>query len=493
MANGLIGGFGSFGRGQTQGSLLGNVFQEQPTAGQLRRGLFNEVVQQYSGNAQQTGGAAIGAGLGIGISKLLGRDVEGAERADKIRRVQERVNSQFGEQFASDPYTAFSGTAQALIDEGLFAEGLAALDRAREYVPQAPDTQTYYGPDGTPVQASVNREGRLVTLDNEDITGQGFGTSRPERQSQRDLERDYYISQGYDERVANDLANNNIQAITNPFTKQPELVNITGGPVPDALPQGYDATRGTASVPTNEQGQPVQTSRTDQGAQQGAESGRSRMQGGGADVREPEGLIERPLQVGLVPYLQEGLSKTVGQVFPETFTFAQTTEDRTQLRSARQQLISSLAISEKPPVIEQERIEGNLPGLGPLESPERARTQLTQLTKDLLRQREADLRDINDTSLNPSLRRDIQKRVNGVERMLRLVDPRAIQTGEVTEAPEFSLDEAQSTLESGIQEGTVPQGASMGAYDREAKGYPIIVNGQPATNSEGEVLYIFEE
>jgi len=217
------------------------------------------------------------------------------------------------------------------------------------------------------------------------------------------------------------------------------------------------------------------------------------MQGGGADVREPEGLIERPLQVGLVPYLQEGLSKTVGQFFPENFTFAETTEDRTQLRSARQQLISALSISGKPPVIEQERIEGNLPSLGPLESPERARTQLTQLTSDLLRQREADLRDIDDTSLNPSLRREIQKRVNGVDAMLRLVDPRALQTGEVTEAPEFSSDEAQSTLESGIQEGTVPQGASMGAYDREAKGYPIIVNGQPATNSEGEVLYIFEE
>jgi len=140
MADGLIGGFGSFGKSQSQGSLLGNVFQEQPTAGQLRRGLFNEVVQQYSGNAQQTGGAAVGAGLGIGISKLLGRDVEGAERADKIRRVQERVNREFGEQFASDPYTAFSGTAQALIDEGLFAEGVAALDRARQFAPEPAET-----------------------------------------------------------------------------------------------------------------------------------------------------------------------------------------------------------------------------------------------------------------------------------------------------------------------------------------------------------------
>jgi len=139
MANGLIGGFGSFGRGQTQGqsqgSLLGNVFQEQPTAGQLRRGLFNEVVQQYSGNAQQTGGAAIGAGLGIGISKLLGRDVEGAERANKIRRVQERVSREQAENFANNPYEAFRNTASALFDEGLQAEGIAALRESQRYAP----------------------------------------------------------------------------------------------------------------------------------------------------------------------------------------------------------------------------------------------------------------------------------------------------------------------------------------------------------------------
>jgi len=138
MANGLIGGFGSFGQtqGQTQGNLLGGVFQQQPTRGELRRGLLSNIVQQYGGNAQQTGGAAIGAGLGIGISKLLGRDVQGAERADKIRRVQERVNSQFGDQFASDPYSAFTGTAQVLADEGLTQEAFAALGEAAQYKPE---------------------------------------------------------------------------------------------------------------------------------------------------------------------------------------------------------------------------------------------------------------------------------------------------------------------------------------------------------------------
>jgi hypothetical protein len=230
MANGLIGGFGSFGQtqGQTQGNLLGGVFQQQPTRGELRRGLLSNIVQQYGGNAQQTGGAAIGAGLGIGISKLLGRDVQGAERADKIRRVQERVNSQFGDQFASDPYTAFTGTAQALFDEGLTQEAFAALGEAAQYKPEPVEMEpatfynlntdeyvqgayangipvdprtsqplgqnfverdfetpegpgeykTFYSADGeTSVQARVEGN-KLVTLGGEDITGQNFSTSR---------------------------------------------------------------------------------------------------------------------------------------------------------------------------------------------------------------------------------------------------------------------------------------------------------------------------
>jgi len=159
MANGLIGGFGSFGQaqGQTQGNLLGGVFQQQPTRGELRRGLLSDLVQQYGGNAQQTGGAAIGAGLGIGISKLLGRDVQGAERADKIRRVQQQVNSQFGDQFASDPYSAFTGTAQALFDEGLIPEANAALQQAANYKPE-PQKRRITVTGGTPEAEEISNQ-----------------------------------------------------------------------------------------------------------------------------------------------------------------------------------------------------------------------------------------------------------------------------------------------------------------------------------------------
>jgi hypothetical protein len=177
MANGLIGGFGSFGQaqGQTQGNLLGGVFQQQPTRGELRRGLLSDLVQQYGGNAQQTGGAAIGAGLGIGISKLLGRDVQGAERADKIRRVQQQVNSQFGDQFASDPYSAFTGTAQALFDEGLIPEANAALQQAANYKPE-PQKRRITVTGGTPEAEEISNqlEGRTfsVELTGNRVTGE---------------------------------------------------------------------------------------------------------------------------------------------------------------------------------------------------------------------------------------------------------------------------------------------------------------------------------
>jgi len=148
MANGLIGGFGSFGQsqGQQQGNLLGNVFQQQPSRGQRRAGIISSVLQQYGGNAQQTGGAAVGGLLGLAGRALAEKTglidaPQDVQRAEKIRKVQERVNSQFGDQFASDPYTAFTGTAQALFDEGLTQEAFAALGEAAKYKPEPVETQ----------------------------------------------------------------------------------------------------------------------------------------------------------------------------------------------------------------------------------------------------------------------------------------------------------------------------------------------------------------
>jgi len=183
--------------------LLGGVFQQQPTRGELRRGLLSELVQQYGGNAQQTGGAAIGAGLGIGISKLLGRDVQGAERADKIRRVQERVNSQFGDQFASDPYTAFTGTAQALFDEGLVPEANAALREAANYRPEPVETEIRFV-GGTPRAEALQqrypevgqvKDGQEITLtlSNGEFRGVKAGDA-PEEETAPSRIREYELA-----------------------------------------------------------------------------------------------------------------------------------------------------------------------------------------------------------------------------------------------------------------------------------------------------------
>jgi len=96
MANGLIGGFGTFGQGQQQGNLLGGVFQPQPTRGQRRAGLISNAIQQYGGNAQQTGGAAVGSLLGLAGRAaaekfgLVDAPPE-VQRSEAIRQVQQEA------------------------------------------------------------------------------------------------------------------------------------------------------------------------------------------------------------------------------------------------------------------------------------------------------------------------------------------------------------------------------------------------------------------
>jgi len=98
MANGLIGGFGSFGQAQSQqqGNLLGGVFQQQPTRGQRRAGLLRDTIQQFGGNAQQTGGAAVGSLLGLaGRAAAEKFDLVDAppevQQSDAIRQVQQEA------------------------------------------------------------------------------------------------------------------------------------------------------------------------------------------------------------------------------------------------------------------------------------------------------------------------------------------------------------------------------------------------------------------
>jgi len=486
MAERLLGDILGQSSNATSGGLLGgpSIFQTQPSRGQRRSALLSQAISSQGSNPYARLGAAFGGLIGMG-GRAAGEGLGILQEPEQVRqsrliREAQQAAAESGVDPVSEPERFLEVIDPIVESDPLLKSGIRSqiIRLQRELAPEQPEL-----PES--VRALQFRAKQAGYEEGTAEYREFFKTGGKERSTtQREKERDYYISQGYSERLATDLANNNIETSTD-FAGRTRLVNITGGPVPDMLPQGYDAAPATedSTVPTNEQGEPTG----------GGQMSRRRQEGSQEQPREPEGLIERPLRVGLVPYLQEGLSRSVGQFFPENFTFAETTEDRTQLRSARQQLISALSISGRPPVIEQERIERNLPSLGLLESPERARAQLEQLTSDLLRQRQADLEDLEDPGINQTLKRDIQKRINGVDAMLRLVDPRALQTGLATEQPDFTFDQASNVLSGAIDNGDLTKEAALGAFDYDSQAWPIIIDGQQATNTEGTPLYIFDE
>lgn len=488
MANGLMNLSNLLGQSsntQSGGLLGGGVFSQPMSRGQRRSKLLTDAISGAGQNPYARLGASFGGLIGMGGraaaegAGLVDKPQE-VQRAEAIRQVQQEVAEQ-GLDPMSNPAEFGEVVTRRFQELNQPELAMRTQLQLRQMMPEQQELPA----DFRNLTLRAQQAGLEPGTDEYREFFRTGGSSQ--KQSQRELEKEYYMGEGFDERTATDLANNNIQISTNPLTGQSELVNITGGPVPDQLPQGYNANTGTETVATDQQGDPVEgQARDDAGETSGGQARRERRD------EQAQGLVSEPLKVGLVPWLQEGLSRTAGQVSDE-FAFPDTTEDRAQLRTARQQLISALSISGRPPVIEQERIEQNLPSLGPLESPTRARTQLKQLTSDLLRQREADIRDIDDESINPSLRKEIQKRVNGVDKMLRIVDPRALQTGEPTQPPSLAPDQAEDILQGAVSDESLPQGSSLGSYDYDLNAYPIIVDGKPATNSEGDQIYIFDE
>src|SRR6056297_53150 len=180
---------------QSGGLMGGGIFSQPESRGQRRSRLLTDAIANAGQNPYARLGAAFGGLAGMGgraAAEGLGIVDAPAEvqRNEAIRQVQQEV-SQLGLDPLSNPTEFGQVVSSRFRDLGYDDLAVQSLLQARQLQGDAPDTSTFYSPEGEPVQASVNREGRLVTLDGQDITGQGFGTSRPERQSQRDLERDY--------------------------------------------------------------------------------------------------------------------------------------------------------------------------------------------------------------------------------------------------------------------------------------------------------------
>lgn len=476
--NGLLGGQT---QGQQQANLLGGVFQNPSnTRRQERNSLLGNALQVSQAPDPFAASAAMaGTDLGLGIGRALGFETQGDQTARVLQQVQQETLDR-GLDPTTDPEGTFNFISERFRELGNPQLALQAqqqkidyIRQLREIAPERPEiknVRTVETDEGIRVVGTLGNQAVDVTS-GQVLTEPLTPAEREDSQTQREKTVDYYIAQGLEPRLANDLANGMIVQQSDPLTGETEIVNLTGGPVPNSIPEGVsvpvrDAETGQVTDPQEEQS--------------GQET---------PEVRERQGLIEDPLEVGLGPWLKEGVARTVGQ-FVDSANYPEVTQARTRLRSGRQFLISAWSTSGRPPLIEQERIESNIPNLGALESPARARTQLETLTTDLLEQRQADLRDIEDASIAPQVRREIQQRVNATDRMLRLIDPRALETGEPTTLSDFSPREAQSALEQNIQSGTIPENATFGAYDQELEGYPIIVDGVPLTNEQGQLLVI---
>jgi len=489
MANGLMGLsnlLGASSNTQSGGLMGGGVFSQPQSRSQRRARLLSDAIQGAQTSYGRSG-AAIGGLLGMGLRAgaeglgLIDAPPE-VKRDQAIREVQQEVS-----QLGLDPVNNREEFGQAVI------EGFTRRNQPQMALLTAAQIQRMRGeqPEVSNVREAQLESGETVlvgTLGNQAVRigGQGpvplnqpLASEDPSRTA-REKKIDYYIEQGFDQRTANDLANGMIESVTDPVTGQSSLVNRTGGPVPNTLPAGYNPNQPSQSVvPEERQGQATPRRPGEPEPAQG----------------QPDrpGILDQPIEsVGLVPYLKEGVERTAGQ-FVDAANYPDVTRQRSNLRQTAQQLITSLSISGRPPVMEQERIDQMTASLGPFESPERARILMEEVAESALQQRQADLEAINNEELNPTLRKDLQARVNSTERMLRLLDPRSIETGALTSPKDLTPEQANSVVQTGIEEGTLPSNADIGAFDLENNGYPILQDGEPLLDPQGNPYYIFPE
>jgi len=179
MADGLLGGMQS--QGQQQANLLGGVFQSpSATRRQGRDRLFGRALEiSQAQDPIAAGGAIGGAQLGLGIGNALGMQTDEQRRANLLEQVQQETLDR-GLDPATDPEGTFNFISNRFRQLGDPQLALQAQQQKaqylKEFAPEQGDVKTYYGPDGNAVQARVVNN-RLLTLNNEDITGQGYGTS----------------------------------------------------------------------------------------------------------------------------------------------------------------------------------------------------------------------------------------------------------------------------------------------------------------------------
>lgn len=189
---------------------------------------------------------------------------------------------------------------------------------------------------------------------------------------------------------------------------------------------------------------------------------------------DDQGMLDEPLEVGFVPWLAEIGSKTGGQ-FTDALNNSELEQARTNLRMLREEFISALAKSGRPPVVEQQRILESFPSLGPMESPERAKASLQAVSDSLVKIRNDDLQFAQDSSAPADARGEARERARAIDRMLRRLDPSLFEEG----------DQGQrSTRTRGEQQGARNRG---GVGDIENMGAQELNQLDPSQMSDQEL------
>lgn len=199
-------------------------------------------------------------------------------------------------------------------------------------------------------------------------TGQISAIPQPPEPSAADQKVNRLVRQGIPKRRAEMIASGAIRVFVDPVTKRAMIFNVADN---------------TVTEPTSAETRAIE-----------------------AGAVQPEGERDRPLtafeavqgSVGLVGAAKGALSSTAGQ-FLESAQFPEVARKRAILAGIRQQAIDAFAISGRPPLAEQARIQQMFPEGGVFESEVDA-TEALQETVLLTRQRiEQNQRDLKDPDI----------------------------------------------------------------------------------------------
>lgn len=142
---------------------------------------------------------------------------------------------------------------------------------------------------------------------------------------------------------------------------------------------------------------------------------------GGSAVAQPvvpeRSLFQRVEALGALPFFTEAGGKIFGQV-SDRFVNERIVADREAFKLFREEIISALGKSGRPPVVEQARILEAAPSLGLLESPANARAQLRSLKRHLEAVRDDDVDFANNERNAAKLRIEAMDRARAIARVL---------------------------------------------------------------------------